>query len=884
MVAEPEISRAECYHLLEFETEDKAFSVLLDNATQSVGRDPSNTIALDYPSISRQHAILLRIAVEQTENYIFRILDGDLQGKKSTNGIFINGRKETSCILKHGDLIVFGKDAKATYYNFFGQPGLKSPEEVKLALLNLHQDDSTSFETVVLDQSYNESAEGAVVHLASFPELIPHPIFEVDVSGKITYLNPKTVSLFPDIREKGCNHPLVKSVFDNLVQHIDNPSFTCEVSHQDAYYEAVVHFMSESDLLRIFVVDITARKRAELELQKRDQILQVMAQVSNHLLLNLNCHTALPASLEIVGKAFQADYLVLCKISSEQESDEHYLNFEFEWFADRAAVTVTNQFWIQHPCHNLGITSWLAALQVGRVVAANLQQAPQAECFFLQASGIQALMLVPLTVAGQFWGFWGIADCHTGRSWGCQEEVAFTTMAASIGGAVHRQQVEDAIRHQALHDALTNLPNRVLFNEQLDFALKNARRTGNYLAVMFLDLDRFKLINDTLGHTIGDCLLQQVARRFSETVRDGDVVARWGGDEFIILIPHLSHPNDIHTLAKRLLKIIDQVFEIDGNELFVTSSIGIAFFDDPDLNAETLIKRADIALYHVKEQGRNGYRLFEPAMDNRAPELLTLEKDLRQALSRQEFQVLYQPRINLLDGSIDGMEALLRWHHPAMGMVSPGKFIPIAEDTGLILSIGKWVLQQACFQNKQWQQAGLSPIRVAVNLSPKQFRQSDLIQMIQAVLTETGLDPIYLELEITESIAIQDIQFTQNIFIQLSEMGVHLSIDDFGTGHSSLSRLQNLPINYLKIDKSFVQDLDVNQKVSHIIKTIVALGKNLGLKIVAEGVETEPQLDFLKSIECESAQGFFFYCPISVNEATHLLRNSQNPLESLMAD
>jgi diguanylate cyclase (GGDEF)-like protein len=401
---------------------------------------------------------------------------------------------------------------------------------------------------------------------------------------------------------------------------------------------------------------------------------------------------------------------------------------------------------------------------------------------------------------------------------------------------------------------------------------------------MFLDLDRFKLINDTLGHTIGDCLLQQVARRLSDTVRDGDVVARWGGDEFIILIPHLSHPQDIHALAERLLTVIDQVFEIDGNELFVTSSIGIAFFDDPDLNAETLIKRADIALYHVKEQGRNGYQLFELAMDNRAPELLTLEKDLRQALSRQEFQVLYQPRINLLDGSIDGMEALLRWHHPAMGMVSPGKFIPIAEDTGLILSIGKWVLQQACLQNKQWQEAGLPPIRVAVNLSPKQFRQSDLIQMIQSVLTETGLDPTYLELEITESVAIQDIQFTQNIFIQLSDMGVHLSIDDFGTGHSSLSRLQTLPINYLKIDKSFVQDLDSNQKVSHIIKTIVALGKNLGLKIVAEGVETEPQLDFLKSIECESAQGFFFYHPIAVDEATHLLQNHRNPLESIMVD
>ena len=273
----------------------------------------------------------------------------------------------------------------------------------------------------------------------------------------------------------------------------------------------------------------------------------------------------------------------------------------------------------------------------------------------------------------------------------------------------------------------------------------------------------------------------------------------------------------------------------------------------------------------VKEQGRNGYQVYHPAMDSRAPEILILEKDLRHALDREELRVVYQPRINIESGEIDGMEALIRWQHPKMGLVAPSKFIPIAEDNGLIIPIGTWVLRQACAQNKQWQQAGLPPIRVSVNLSPKQFRQPNLIKTIADTLSETQLEPQFLELEVTETAAIYDIEFTSEVFHRLGEMGVQLSIDDFGTGHSSLSRLQFLPLNHLKIDKSFVQDLTHNQKVSHIISTIVALGKSLGLSIVAEGVETVQQLDFLRSIDCETAQGFFFYRPISVDEATRLL-------------
>jgi diguanylate cyclase (GGDEF)-like protein/PAS domain S-box-containing protein len=1006
MLTNYKIQNPECYHLIELDYEGKNELVLLENSTYSIGRDPSNDIVIDSIAVSRQHAILLRISIDQSENHIFRIVDGDLKGKRSTNGIHINGRQQKSYILKHGDFIDFGKGIKATYYNFHAQPGLTSTEAIKLILSSTNTDNPEIFETVILDQGESEFADEALIHLASFPELIPHPILEVDISGRITYQNPKAIKLFPEIREIGKQHPILTAAFKALNAPDTSKPFSCEVRHQGHYYEESVHFFPESDLLRIFITDstknktaeqariqaekkyqsifenaiegifqttlegqyitvnpalaeiygysspsemmltireigtqiycnpnrrqqfikqildqgyvhdfesqicrkdgsiiwisenarivcdeggkcigfegfvqnITSRKKVESELLRREHVSQAVSKVANHLLTNPEFHKAIVSSLNTIGEALDADYLVLCQIFPNPDFAKATLGLEAEWFAEDASLAVTNQFWEQHPCHYFEITSWVEDLQAGQPVRAGREESSPGKSFFLTASGIKSLMLVPIFVSEKLWGFLGSASCQKPRVWCNHDESALFTIAASVGGAIHRLQVEDSIRHRALHDALTNLPNRTLFNEQLMFALNNAQRHPCNLAVMFLDLDRFKIINDTLGHTIGDLLLQEVAQRLTKAVRAGDIVARWGGDEFIILIPKLHEAKEIHPLAERILKSLEQVFMIQDHELYITSSIGIALFDATTPDADTLIKRADIALYHVKENGRNGHEVYDRSMDSKAPEILILERDLRHALDRDEFQILYQPRVNLLNREIDGMEALLRWHHPAMGVISPAKFIPIAEDNGLIIKIGKWVLQQACAQNKQWQEAGYVPIRVAVNLSPLQFRQSDLVDMITKVLDETGLAPAYLELEITETAAVQNIEFTRDVFNKLDRMGVHLSIDDFGTGHSSLNRLQSLPLNYLKIDKSFVQDLDSNSKVAHIISTIVALGKNLGLKIVAEGVETELQHEFLKSVQCETAQGFLFHRPISIEGAERLLTKIESSI------
>jgi diguanylate cyclase (GGDEF)-like protein len=390
---------------------------------------------------------------------------------------------------------------------------------------------------------------------------------------------------------------------------------------------------------------------------------------------------------------------------------------------------------------------------------------------------------------------------------------------------------------------------------------------------MFLDLDRFKIINDTLGHTVGDDLLKIVAQRIRDTIRIEDVVARWGGDEFTIFLPRVTEIPPIIQIAENILQTLEDAFYINGHELYISSSIGIALWGKDSPDAETLIQHADAALYYAKNEGRNNYQFYKESLSQKNPELLNLEKNLRHAMKRKELMLYYQPRVNITTGKITGMEALLRWNHSEMGVISPAVFIPLAEKSGLIISIGEWALRQACIQNKAWQDAGYQPITIAVNLSPQQFDQPKLVEILTDILTETQLKPEFLELEITETTAIADINFTTTALQNLAEMGLLLSIDDFGTGYSSLNRLQVLPFHNLKIDQSFIKELTTDPKVAHIIQAIVTLGQSLGLRLIAEGVEHPAELEFLRSIHCDEVQGYLLYRPLSVEQATEALKN-----------
>jgi diguanylate cyclase (GGDEF)-like protein/PAS domain S-box-containing protein len=425
-----------------------------------------------------------------------------------------------------------------------------------------------------------------------------------------------------------------------------------------------------------------------------------------------------------------------------------------------------------------------------------------------------------------------------------------------------RKRVEEQIEYQAYHDALTGLPNRRLFRDRLTVALAHARRLKHPLAVMFLDLDRFKVVNDTLGHSIGDELLKAIAARLQASLREEDSIARMGGDEFTVLLADLKTPDAAAKIAQKVLDTIALPVQIEGTELFITTSIGIALFPSDGDTAETLLANADHAMYRAKDAGRNSYQMFTPAMNSRALERLSLENDLRHALDRGELELHYQPQINIASGRVTGVEALLRWNRPGFGLVGPKDFIPIAEETRLIVPIGEWVLREACRQAREWQGDRESGFRMAVNLSPRQFQHSDLPQVIAAALEHSGLTPSDLELEITESLAMQNTSRTIATLHRLREMGVQIAIDDFGTGHSSLNYLRSFPIDSVKIDQEFVQEIEGSAPDRAIVSAVIGMARGLRLRVTAEGVETPEQLEFLREQGCEEVQGFLFGEPV----------------------
>ncbi len=687
-------------HILVIEDQKARRIVALEEATYSVGREASNDIVIYEQVVSRRHATIIRVRLTpRLDSYSYRIIDGDLEGHRSTNGLLINGKLQTSHNLKHGDVVIFGPQAKVSYYiistaldiDLFNplDPGQLEQENYAITETMIADDNHKS--TLINEESLQERNRDDLIRLASFPELSPNPIIEIDFTGDLTYLNPAASIKFKNIAKEKLKHPILAGLLSE-VHNIQGNLLLREVTIGAEIFEQYVHYLSEHQLIRSYLFDITARKRAEKNLEYR-----------------------------------------------------------------------------------------------------------------------------------------------------------------------------------AFYDTLTDLPNRNYFDEKLEIALIEAQSNNSLLAVLFLDLDSFKNINDSLGHKIGDQLLKSFAQRLSCCVRNNDIVSRWGGDEFTLLLPQINTPEDTINLAQRILDDLKKPFEIAGHQLYIKTSIGIAIYPQDGEDAETLLKNADAALYRAKERGRNHYRFYRSTMTSKASLLLKLENLLYQALEEESLYLNYQPQLNMLNNKISGMEALLRWYHPELGHVSPSKLIPLAEKTDLIIPISLWVLKTACKQNKAWQKQGLSPIPIAVNLSPKQFHQPNLVDIVAQVLEETELEPHLLDLEITETTMMENIDFSQENLHKLRKLGVQISLDDFGTGYSSLGYLQKFPITTLKIDKSFIQTLEDNPQNTAIISAIIALGKSFDLRVIAEGVETLQQLELLQKLNCQEIQGFWFSRPLQSADATPLL-------------
>ncbi len=427
------------------------------------------------------------------------------------------------------------------------------------------------------------------------------------------------------------------------------------------------------------------------------------------------------------------------------------------------------------------------------------------------------------------------------------------------------------ISHLAEHDPLTGLPNRLLLSDRLGQAIMRASQESGRIALLFLDLDGFKHINDSLGHAVGDKLLESVAKRLKDCIRTPDTVSRQGGDEFVVLLQDVHEPEDAAVAAIRILKAVAEVHSIDQHDLSVTASIGVSLYPEDGLDAETLIKNADTAMYQAKENGHHSYRFFTAAMNIRAVQRQSIEQDLRRALERHEFTLHYQPKINLKTCQVTGAEALLRWTHPRRGLTPPLQFIPVTEVTGLILPIGSWILREACKQARSWIDAGMQLASMAVNVSALQFRKEGFLEDLTAILAETGLDPHVLELELTESVLMERIDHVTSVLGTLRERGVRVSVDDFGTGYSSLSYIQKLPLDSLKIDQMFVRQITSIPSDTSIVTAIIGMGRSLKLRVIAEGVEMKEELDFLRQQECDEAQGFYFSPPVPANQFAHLM-------------
>jgi diguanylate cyclase (GGDEF)-like protein/PAS domain S-box-containing protein len=427
--------------------------------------------------------------------------------------------------------------------------------------------------------------------------------------------------------------------------------------------------------------------------------------------------------------------------------------------------------------------------------------------------------------------------------------------------------------HMAQHDALTDLPNRLTLKDRLTQSMAMACRHGKQLAVLFLDLDSFKHINDGLGHDVGDCVLRCVAHRLLTCVRSSDTVSRLGGDEFVVLLSEVTDAQDAAICAQKILIALSAPYHIDDHELQLTASIGVGAYPSDGTDAETLMKQADRAMYHAKSVGGNNYQFFEPTMTARARELQSLKHGLRDALDREQFVLHYQSIFDLDTGAISGVEALIRWRHPSRGLISPAQFVPFAEETGLIVDIGEWSLREACRQARAWQDAHPMPIRLSTNVSAVELRDKGFVARVRSILAETGLAPDYLELELTETFLMQDSQAVATVLSALKDLGVHIALDDFGTGYSSLSHLRRFPVDTLKIDGAFVRNLDSNAEDAIIVGLVIDMGKRLHMRVVAEGVETSEQLAALEGLGCPLGQGNYFNWPADSAEYTHSLRD-----------
>ncbi|MGF1542499.1 MAG: EAL domain-containing protein [Pleurocapsa sp.] len=803
-----------------FVIEDPAFrrTINLDGATYSIGRHSSNDIVLSCQKTSRHHATLLRRTDVQTNDYAYWILDGDLQGNRSRNGIYINGKKCLVHELKHGDRIKFSADAKAQYQIVAkleeGQENIEIPSGGIAPVVSSKVDNKKTLFTAEQQSKLNPHLiPSAESH--SFAELSPQPIVEIDLYGKITYMNPVALSVFHDLEQQNLNHPILKNLIANFHERTSK-ALNREVKVNNNFFEQTAIFIANNKIIRSYFIDITQQKA----LEKRVKITE---QFKRHIFQEVR------------------EGIIIFDGVSKKILEVNHLCSELLGYSLETLLTMTIDELIFEPEKLAAI---LPRISEDRIVfkGSNLLK---------NHSGSLVDRELKITAIGS-------------------ESENFCVL-------IDFNEINNNVSGELL---ATNNNNLNIFYEHLNSAISQAQRNQTLLAVILFNIDFFPNIKESIGQEQSDRLLTGLAQRLQYGLRSGDIIIRWQEDKFALLLSQINSIEEIAKIGQRIQDSLEQFFKIGDNRFSIKTNMGIAVYPHDGKDCNTLLNNANIALYRINnshnivassQDRSNNYQFYNYSMNSQAATILHLEHQLAVALERQEFKLYYQPQININDGNIQGIEALLRWEHPELGLVSPASFIKLAEQTGLIIPIGEWIIKTACSQNKIWQSNGAPPLRVSVNVSPVQFQQPDFPATISKILRESELEANLLELELTATTLMENVEYSCRILKQLQDLGVHISIDDFATGFTSLEYLKQFPFNTLKIDRTFIQELKNDPKDLAIVSALVELGRGFNLRVVAEGVETKQQIELLRSLKCEQMQGFWFSRPLAAEETTKLL-------------
>ena len=851
---------AEFRHVLVIEDQKSRRIVSLQENTYTIGRDPNSTVILYDRQVSRHHATLVRVNDYQSQDYFYRVIDGNLQGKRSTNGITVNGNPCLTHELKNGDVVRFGSKSQISYQVIAQstESGTESSytdlspvqEHLDFATVNdsRHEFASKDYETKSTDvypdafdkeevQSEDSSFSTAILYHNDSPsktsrprsidrstlvpdstlvEHSPQAIFELTFDGKISYLNAATTAQFPELETAKVCHPLVDGLV-TLSSPEDGLSFVREVVIDSKIYEQHIYYFSNNKKIYSYIFDITEQKKASLESQVAQQNYHLYQQLTTEGIFWVDGDT----------KKILETNLSYGQLLGYQQDELLKLTL-YQVFAETPKV----------------VDDYLAAVPETEALMVE-------ECLQRKSDGSSLKVSVKLT--------------HNVL----QERQIYGLVVQDLGS---QKQVEEALQFQVLHDPITGLPNRQFFEQQLAIALDHAKHHQHLFAVLFFNLDSFKNINNSLGHKVGDRALKAFGEQLQSCIRSEDVLCSWGGDQFCVLLPQIRNTEDAIKLTQRLFEKLGRPIAIDSHEFHLKSSIGIAVYPQDGEDAETLLKHADTALHRTKIGGRNHYQFYDPKLGAEATLLLRLENLLDQAIARKQLSLHYQPQMNIKTRQITGMEALLRWENPEVGFIPPAKFIPLAAKTDLIFQIGKWVLQTACEQNITWQKEGLPPFPIAVNFCSKEFYHPRLVETIGQVLTETGLDSHWLEIEVTEATLRLDPAKARKTLEDIKSLGVRVALDDFGTGSSALGSLKYFPLNTLKIDQNFIRDLRNDSHDVALISAILAMGRGFNLRIVAEGIENDYQLNIVHHLQCEEGQGYLLSRPLKVKDTTQFLQ------------